>query len=67
MDFVYVISFELEGEVVARSGSGVFHPSDATFKLEHMIWLMMEEYGRPLHVHVEMDFSPTLMLTKGSA
>lgn len=70
VDFTYVITFEFMGRVVSRSGKGLFYPHDGGFNLEHMLWLMTEEFGRPDHINVDLDFlgvpnSPPLLLGKG--
>lgn len=57
MDFCYSILFlTQDGKGIEREGTGVFHPSDNTFKLEHMLWLMAEEFGRPLTITITMQF-----------
>lgn len=56
MDFTYSIFFTVGYTTHIRRGRGVFHPSGCTFNLEHMIWLMSEQYGRPDFVNFEMDF-----------
>lgn len=61
MDFIYTISFEFEGSSVVRSGKGLFYPHDGGFNLEHMLWLMTEEFGRPTKITVEMDFTSALL------
>lgn len=65
MDFVYVIAFEVEGQSIVRSGRGVFYPHDGGFNLEHMLWQMTEEFGRPTHINVEMDFCVPLTIGRG--
>jgi len=58
VDFWYEIEFwYAEDGYVKREGVGQFHPSDASFKLEHMLWLMAEEFGRPSHIEVIMKFN----------
>lgn len=61
MDFIYVITFEFEGQVVTRSGKGLFYPHDGGFNLEHMLWQMTEEFGRPSQIVVEMDFTQVVL------
>lgn len=56
MDFSYVIVFEADGQTITRTGMGVFYPGNVGFHLEHMLWLMTEEFGRPTAIKVEMDF-----------
>lgn len=58
MDFTYEIKFwSEEGGRVTRHGSGMFYPSDVSFQLEHMLWLMAEEFGRPTHIEIIMEFT----------
>lgn len=56
MDFSYTIDFEAEGVSVSRTGRGLFYPHDGGFNLEHMLWAMTEEYGRPTKIEVVMEF-----------
>lgn len=67
MDFVYEIQFEVNGMSITRVGRGLFYPSDAAFQLEHMLWLMTEEYGRPTSITVHMHFvdADAKMITTG--
>lgn len=58
MEFNYVILYiNQDGLAVERTGKGVFHPSDSTFKLENMLWLMAESFGRPLEITISMAFN----------
>lgn len=57
MRFTYTITFEAMGRVILRSGKGSFYPHNEGFNLEHMLWLMTEEFGRPDCIDVKMDFT----------
>lgn len=56
MMFAYSIHYHTGGREIRRSGTGDFHPSDNAFKLEDMLWLMAEEFGRPEKIEVRMSF-----------
>lgn len=56
MDFEYDIIFCLKDREIRRSGKGVFYPHDGGFNLEHMLWLMTEEFGRPTSIKINMEF-----------
>jgi hypothetical protein len=57
MPFTYTIHFwTQDGGYVIREGKGEFHPGDAAFRLEHMLWLMAEEFGRPSKIEVSWKF-----------
>lgn len=57
MDFTVTVLFETQtGLVVERIAAGQFYPSDNPFKLEDMLWLMAEEYGRPARISVALKF-----------
>jgi hypothetical protein len=57
MNFAYTIEFwTVDGQYVRRHGVGQFHPSDNSFKIEHMLWLMAEEFGRPKNIEVIWNF-----------
>jgi hypothetical protein len=57
VDFSYTILYESQdGTVIERTGVGQFYPSDNHFQLEHMLWLMAEEFGRPEQIEVKMKF-----------
>lgn len=60
MDFVYKIIFHSGGQEITREGRGLFYPHDAGFNLEHMLWAMTEEYGRPDTIEVTMEFIKTI-------
>lgn len=58
MLFSYCIEYWYgDNGFVRRHGSGEFYPSDSNFKLEHMLWLMAEEFGRPTQIKVHMSFT----------
>lgn len=69
MDFEYTITFETETAIVGRQGRGLFYPHDGGFNLEHMLWIMTEELGRPVNIKLEMKFTGVedtpLLLSKG--
>lgn len=57
MDFSYVIVFSTQsGKEIVRTGMGLFYPHDGGFNLEHMLWAMTEEFGRPSDIHVYCKF-----------
>lgn len=56
MDFIYEIIFETDGRQIRRVSTGQFYPHDGGFNLEHMLWLMTEEHGRPESITVHMEF-----------
>lgn len=63
MDFNYEITFyPQQGPEVVRTGRGLFYPHDGGFNLEHMLWLMTEEYGRPSKIEVKMFFADDSLL-----
>lgn len=57
MDFTMTVMFETkEGMVIERTVAGQFYPSDNPFKIEDLLWLMAEEYGRPEQIKMELKF-----------
>lgn len=62
MEFSYVIVFEADGQIINRKGMGRFYPGNVGFHLEHMLWLMTEEFGRPTSISVQMDFKKQKLL-----
>lgn len=57
MDFTLIVEFETrEGMVVERTVAGQFYPSDNPFKIEDLLWMMAEEFGRPDQIKMEMKF-----------
>lgn len=61
MDFNYKIVFHTEdGREVTRLGSGLFYPHDGGFNMEHMLWLMTEEFGRPEKIEISLAFVKVL-------
>lgn len=56
MDFIYTINFTTNGHVIVRRGRGLFYPHNVGFNIEDMLWQMTEEFGRPEHIDVKMEF-----------
>lgn len=58
MEFAYVIAFHTQsGKEILRNGKGLFYPHDGGFNLEHMLWQMTEEFGRPTEIEVYCKFT----------
>lgn len=58
MDFTCTIHFYSQnGIVVERIVAGQFYPCDDYRRsLDHLLWLMAEEYGRPDQIQIDMKF-----------
>lgn len=57
MQFSYIIIFRINNWAIVRAGEGFHYPHDGGFNLEHMLWQMTEEFGRPTGIEVKMSFT----------